>query len=173
MPSPDLAGRSFRLRFAARLPVWHERWRGYYVHTTCQLALPLFDSPSNLHPLHGTGALVSFYTAFPPSGSEVAVASQEGMVVVWDVHSRKPMKVFTAGVGYRLAELAVWRGAGTGRMAPLAGGRMRTHGTGRSQDLPYHASSTSYYDRICIERIDLGSRNLMHDAVSTTWFWSV
>ena len=61
-----------------------------------QLTLPPFDSPSNLHPLHGGGALpASFCTAFSPSGSKFAVASQEGMVAVWDVRSRKPMKVFT------------------------------------------------------------------------------
>jgi len=61
-----------------------------------QLTLPPFDSPSNLHPLHGAGALpASFCTAFSPSGSKFAVASQEGMVAVWDVRSRKPMKVFT------------------------------------------------------------------------------
>jgi WD40 repeat protein len=61
-----------------------------------QLTLPPFDPPSNLHPLHVGGALpASFCTAFSPSGSKFAVASQEGMVAVWDVRSRKPMKVFT------------------------------------------------------------------------------
>ncbi|KAI9511910.1 hypothetical protein F5148DRAFT_1167363 [Russula earlei] len=61
-----------------------------------QLTLPPFDSPSSVHPLHSAGALpASFSTAFSPSGSKFAVASQEGMVAVWDVRSRKPMKVFT------------------------------------------------------------------------------
>ncbi|KAH9957109.1 hypothetical protein BC827DRAFT_1138375 [Russula dissimulans] len=61
-----------------------------------QLTLPPFDSPPNMHPSHGAGALpASFSTAFSPSGSKFAVASQEGMVAVWDVRSRKPMKVFT------------------------------------------------------------------------------
>ena len=61
-----------------------------------RLTLPPFDTPTNVHPSHGAGALpASFCTAFSPSGSKFAVASQEGMVAVWDVRSRKPMKVFT------------------------------------------------------------------------------
>jgi WD40 repeat protein len=61
-----------------------------------QLSLPPFDPPSNLHPLHVGGALPAlFCTTFSPSGSKFAVGSQEGMVAVWDVRSRKPMKVFT------------------------------------------------------------------------------
>ena len=61
-----------------------------------QLTLPPFDSHSSAHPMHNANALpASFCTAFSPSGSKFAVASQEGMVAVWDVRSRKPMKVFT------------------------------------------------------------------------------
>jgi hypothetical protein len=61
-----------------------------------RLTLPPFDTPANVHPSQGAGALpASFCTAFSPSGSKFAVASQEGMVAVWDVRSRKPMKVFT------------------------------------------------------------------------------
>jgi WD40 repeat protein len=59
-----------------------------------RLTLPPFDTPVNVHPSHGAGALpASFCTAFSPSGSKFAVASQEGMVAVWDVRSGKPMKV--------------------------------------------------------------------------------
>jgi len=36
----------------------------------------------------------SFSTAFSADGSKFAVASQEGVVVVWDVRSTKPLKVF-------------------------------------------------------------------------------
>ncbi|GLB40695.1 putative WD40 repeats [Lyophyllum shimeji] len=36
----------------------------------------------------------SFSTAFSSDGSKFAVASQEGLVAVWDVRSSKPMKVF-------------------------------------------------------------------------------
>jgi WD40 repeat protein len=36
----------------------------------------------------------SFSTAFSANGSKFAVASQEGIVVVWDVRSSKPLKVF-------------------------------------------------------------------------------
>ena len=61
-----------------------------------QLTLPSSNLPQSVHPLHGVGTLpASFCTAFSPSGSKFAVASQEGMVAVWDVRSRKPMKVFT------------------------------------------------------------------------------
>ena len=35
----------------------------------------------------------SFSTAFSANGSKFAVASQEGVVVVWDVRSSKPLKV--------------------------------------------------------------------------------
>jgi WD40 repeat protein len=60
-----------------------------------QLTLPPFNPPPTVHQLHGVGTLpASFCTAFSPSGSKFAVASQEGMVAVWDVRSRKPMKVF-------------------------------------------------------------------------------
>jgi WD40 repeat protein len=61
-----------------------------------QLTLPPFNPPPSVHQLHSVGTLpASFCTAFSPSGSKFAVASQEGMVAVWDVRSRKPMKVFT------------------------------------------------------------------------------
>ncbi|KAH9945123.1 uncharacterized protein BXZ73DRAFT_86676 [Epithele typhae] len=36
----------------------------------------------------------SFSTAFSADGSKFAVASQEGIVVVWDVRSTKPLKIF-------------------------------------------------------------------------------
>ncbi|KAF8335161.1 hypothetical protein F5887DRAFT_1063413 [Amanita rubescens] len=45
----------------------------------------------------------SFSTAFSADGAKFAVASQEGVVAVWDVRSTKPMKVFqtnkTTGLG--------------------------------------------------------------------------
>jgi WD40 repeat protein len=36
----------------------------------------------------------SFSTSFSNDGTKFAVASQEGVVVVWDVRSTKPLKVF-------------------------------------------------------------------------------
>ncbi len=36
----------------------------------------------------------SFSSSFSADGSKFAVASQEGVVVVWDVRSTKPLKVF-------------------------------------------------------------------------------
>ncbi|EKM58586.1 uncharacterized protein PHACADRAFT_253043 [Phanerochaete carnosa HHB-10118-sp] len=41
----------------------------------------------------GTPVPASFSTAFSANGSKFAVASQEGVVVVWDVRSSKPLKV--------------------------------------------------------------------------------
>ncbi|KZT23099.1 hypothetical protein NEOLEDRAFT_1136975 [Neolentinus lepideus HHB14362 ss-1] len=49
-------------------------------------------SPSLYGPASSVPA--SFSTAFSPNGSKFAVASQEGMVVVWDVRSSKPFKMF-------------------------------------------------------------------------------
>ncbi|KAI0289717.1 hypothetical protein BC826DRAFT_1030078 [Russula brevipes] len=74
---------------------------------TLRLDVPVNHSgPSTLRPaperppITWAGALpASFCTAFSPSGSKFAVASQEGMVAVWDVRSRKPMKVFTTDRG--------------------------------------------------------------------------
>ena len=61
-----------------------------------QLTLPPSNPPPSVHPLNGVGTLpASFCTAFSPFGSKFAVASQEGMVAVWDVRSRKLTKVFT------------------------------------------------------------------------------
>ncbi|KAF5374450.1 hypothetical protein D9615_009123 [Tricholomella constricta] len=41
-----------------------------------------------------TSLTASFSTAFSADGSKFAVASQEGLLAVWDVRSSKPMKVF-------------------------------------------------------------------------------
>ncbi|KAH6913483.1 hypothetical protein BKA70DRAFT_1370005 [Coprinopsis sp. MPI-PUGE-AT-0042] len=57
------------------------------------VTLPL--PPVNTAPFHSTSSLAaSFSTAFSANGMKFAVASQEGMVAVWDVRSTKPMKVF-------------------------------------------------------------------------------
>jgi Uncharacterised protein domain (DUF2415) len=57
------------------------------------VTLPL--PPVNATPFHSTSSLAaSFSTAFSANGMKFAVASQEGMVAVWDVRSTKPMKVF-------------------------------------------------------------------------------
>lgn len=55
------------------------------------LALP----PADLSPLSYPSSLAaSFSTAFSSDGTKYAVASQEGIVVVWDVRSTKPCKIF-------------------------------------------------------------------------------
>ena len=50
---------------------------------------------SNIYsPYHASYPVpASFSTAFSANGSKFAVASQEGVVVVWDVRSTKPLKV--------------------------------------------------------------------------------
>ncbi|KAF9493345.1 hypothetical protein BDN71DRAFT_1395278 [Pleurotus eryngii] len=58
------------------------------IHT---LTLP----PPDSYPLNYSSSLAaSFSTAFSANGSKFAVASQEGLVAVWDVRSSKPLKVF-------------------------------------------------------------------------------
>ncbi|KAL0956729.1 hypothetical protein HGRIS_002850 [Hohenbuehelia grisea] len=55
------------------------------------LTLPAPDS----YPLsHSSSLAASFSTAFSANGSKFAVASQEGLVAVWDVRSTRPLKVF-------------------------------------------------------------------------------
>ncbi|KIY72457.1 hypothetical protein CYLTODRAFT_417856 [Cylindrobasidium torrendii FP15055 ss-10] len=57
------------------------------------MPIPSPDTPSL--PYSANGALVaSFSTAFSSDGTKYAVASQEGVVAVWDVRSSKPMKTF-------------------------------------------------------------------------------
>ncbi|TFK49707.1 hypothetical protein OE88DRAFT_1719641 [Heliocybe sulcata] len=58
----------------------------------------------------GSSIPASFSTAFAPNGSKFAVASQEGMVVVWDVRSSKPLKIFESDK----SRLPHWCRAGNG-----------------------------------------------------------
>ena len=55
------------------------------------LSLPPSDGALYYTPSHLTA---SFSTAFSSNGTNFAVASQEGALVVWDVRSSKPFKVF-------------------------------------------------------------------------------
>ncbi|EIN09948.1 hypothetical protein PUNSTDRAFT_133719 [Punctularia strigosozonata HHB-11173 SS5] len=62
---------------------------------TAKLILPLLASPHpNSYQFASQCAPASFSTAFSRNGSKFAVACQDGMVVVWDVRSTKPLKVF-------------------------------------------------------------------------------
>ncbi|KAK7682499.1 hypothetical protein QCA50_014299 [Cerrena zonata] len=57
---------------------------------------PYINAPmasSYNHPYSSSAVPASFSTAFSANGSKFAVASQEGVVVVWDVRSTKPLKV--------------------------------------------------------------------------------
>ena len=63
----------------------------------------------------------SFSTAFSADGAKFAVASQEGVVVVWDVRSTKPLRVFStdrarAGVPGPVVPGRIPTGAGSGWM---------------------------------------------------------
>ena len=64
-----------------------------------------------------TSLAAAFSTAFSGDGSKFAVASQEGVVAVWDVRSTKPMKVFhtnkTRGSGLE-GSTAVGNGGASG-----------------------------------------------------------
>lgn len=56
-------------------------------------AIPMFTY-GLYSPYHANNPVpASFSTAFSANGSKFAVASQEGVVVVWDVRSTKPLKV--------------------------------------------------------------------------------
>ncbi|PFH47846.1 hypothetical protein AMATHDRAFT_6350 [Amanita thiersii Skay4041] len=61
----------------------------------------------------------SFSTAFSADGIKFAVASQEGVVAVWDVRSTKPMKVFQTD-----------KSAGLGGMGNLGAGQLWSAGGG-------------------------------------------
>lgn len=56
------------------------------------LALPPPSSSPLIYPSSSLAA--SFSTSFSSDGSKYAVASQEGVVAIWDVRSTKPLKVF-------------------------------------------------------------------------------
>lgn len=58
------------------------------------LSLPLLAHPHpNSYQSASQCTPASFSTAFSRNGSKFAVACQDGMVVVWDVRSSKPLKV--------------------------------------------------------------------------------
>ncbi|KAI0833580.1 WD40-repeat-containing domain protein [Trametes gibbosa] len=61
----------------------------------------------------------SFSTAFSADGSKFAVASQEGVVVVWDVRSTKPLKVFRTDKTRASYPARMATGAGSGWLYDL------------------------------------------------------
>ncbi|KAF8626105.1 hypothetical protein AX17_006601 [Amanita inopinata Kibby_2008] len=89
--------------------------------TSLTLPEPKGFPPSFWYPPHSLAA--SFSTAFSADGVKFAIASQEGVVAVWDVRSTKPMKVFqtdkSTGLGLgSLGAGGLWAG---GAAAALAG----------------------------------------------------
>ncbi|KAJ7592655.1 hypothetical protein C8J56DRAFT_929158 [Mycena floridula] len=65
-------------------------------HITCSPIAILTLPPPDMSPLiyPSSSLAASFSTAFSSDGSKYAVASQEGVVAVWDVRSTKPFKIF-------------------------------------------------------------------------------
>ncbi|KAJ4468608.1 hypothetical protein C8J55DRAFT_524502 [Lentinula edodes] len=70
------------------------------------LAMPPPDR--NLLSHFSSSLAASFSTCFSRDGTKYAVASQEGVVCVWDVRSTKPLKV------YQTDKSESWNGAGNG-----------------------------------------------------------
>lgn len=58
--------------------------------STLKLPSPAIHLPNYI----SSSLLASFSTSFSADGSKFAVASQEGLVAVWDVRSTRPLKVF-------------------------------------------------------------------------------
>lgn len=72
------------------------------------LSMPAPDrSPLSLG---STSLAASFSTAFSRDGMKYAVASQEGVVAVWDVRSSHPMRVFQTDKGRMPSEGGQWNG---------------------------------------------------------------
>ncbi|KAH8092671.1 hypothetical protein BXZ70DRAFT_452836 [Cristinia sonorae] len=68
----------------------------------------------NPHAYSNSAVAASFSTAFSSNGSKFAVASQEGVVVVWDVRSSKPLKVIQTDKTRRSGERGNGNGAASG-----------------------------------------------------------
>lgn len=63
--------------------------------TFARIATLKLPSPTIMHMDYTTVPLTaSFSTAFSSDGLKFAVASQEGLLAVWDVRSTKPLKIF-------------------------------------------------------------------------------
>lgn len=75
------------------------------------LSVPPAD-PSSLYFTSNLAA--SFSTAFSANGTKFAVASQEGAVVIWDVRSSKPLKVFQTDKARVYLDKPVGNGAAGG-----------------------------------------------------------
>ncbi|KAK7031165.1 hypothetical protein VNI00_013580 [Paramarasmius palmivorus] len=58
------------------------------------LQIPPPDRSPLTYPSTSTSLAASFSTAFSTDGTKYAVASQEGVVAIWDVRSTRPLKIF-------------------------------------------------------------------------------
>ncbi|KAG6906743.1 hypothetical protein DXG01_012295 [Tephrocybe rancida] len=74
--------------------VYLHRMTGGARITFSPIATLKLPSPTNLQNFISASLMASFSSAFSSDGSKFAVASQEGLVAVWDVRSSKPMKIF-------------------------------------------------------------------------------
>ena len=78
------------------------------------------NTPSYLHNPYAyanSAVAASFSTAFSANGSKFAVASQEGVVVVWDVRSTKPLKIIQTDKTRRTSERTSGNGSASGWLA--------------------------------------------------------
>ncbi|KAG6851964.1 hypothetical protein C0991_004574 [Blastosporella zonata] len=75
--------------------VYLHRMTGGARITFSPIATLKLPSVTNTHVNYASASLTaSFSTAFSSDGSKFAVASQEGLLAVWDVRSSRPMKIF-------------------------------------------------------------------------------
>ncbi|KAK7676507.1 hypothetical protein QCA50_020525 [Cerrena zonata] len=99
-PPSNLSGRphsSIRRRLSGCLPSSYLGRSPTIIYPRQQvLSFALVNAPmasSYNHPYSSSAVPASFSTAFSANGSKFAVASQEGVVVVWDVGGTKPLKI--------------------------------------------------------------------------------
>lgn len=74
--------------------VLHRIHGGSHLSFTSIATLTVPPPNHNLSAHFSSSLTASFSTAFSRDGTKYAVASQEGVVCVWDVRSTKPLKVF-------------------------------------------------------------------------------
>lgn len=72
----------------------HRLTGGSHINISPIATLSLPPPDVSVLPYASTALVASFSTSFSSDGTKYAVASQEGVVAVWDVRSTKPLKTF-------------------------------------------------------------------------------
>ncbi|KAI0081001.1 hypothetical protein K474DRAFT_1657182 [Panus rudis PR-1116 ss-1] len=80
---------------------------------------PYINTTPSIYASTTTPTVASFSTAFSSNGSKFAVASQEGVVVVWDVRSTKPLKVIQTDKNRDNQRMRAGNGAASGWLFEL------------------------------------------------------